>query len=1253
MLPGTTLKPAITTNTDSGTDYITSSLAVVNNPTEAIVQASDWETAVASVLGATVTVSPAGATYTLSGNPTRFKPELASQAGVTDPTEGTLSNPTTPGLDGFSGIPDQKVVAVEDGTDFDYNDAYFPVTVTQIINENCQCGGPYDQGPDANQTALSDGVDPLGSATTPSAANGAGQMSNSPTIGTALSNGQTTPLIAMTASNQGTSGSPGIIYLTSNHIDEIFTLNAMSTTQYTSTNRVSRDNGVHIYHDTSTHQFVLVDASGVSFRFNDYSSAWPTAQQGFYVGSTPPGGAGDSINSINSSGELTGIQTAMDPTGNGLSSTAYTYGSGATAGLVTSATQRTSTNGGSTSTTNRITNYTYYGAGDPNGTAGSIETLTTTDGAGNVLDTEYYRYYTSDSATGYTGGLKYQFSGNSYARLLAAGLTTSSSDAAIAPYADLFMQYDGQHRVTERIVQGEGCSSCSGGLGTYTYSYTDAPFFSNPDETGDPNRYNVWAHKLTETLPDGTVDTLYTDVQGQTIMSITNTAGQNWIDYYRYDGEGRQILHANPSAVTGFDETKADLVNYVSGNAQYLSDSAGLIDLTDYYASTTATVSTGTTLNVSTATAGGAAGYVEDTKIENGETATPILQSTTSYFGHQDSSGNVVFVDAQDSQYRNTNGTGAETTTNGYTFFSGSNQQQTMTTSLPVISSSQNGPGTADVSTMVYNPLGQTVWTKDADGFISYTAYDKATGAVVKTIQDVNTSDTSDFDASTLPTGWTTPTGGGLELITTYAVDTLGRTTEMTDPNGNVTFTVYSDAENVSTGFQGEVRTYPGWHLGTGGLYTTTGPVQVTRYNMPGSYEETLTYSYTPVSGVSVPTGTDTISSSNIQSLNRTLMNIAGQNIESDDYVSLAGVTYSASTFHLGSSGTNYNSTTYSYGDRGRQDKVVDPNGTITRTVFDGLGRDVSTWIGTSDTPTTGFWSPTNNAGANMVMVSSNIYDNGGVGDGNLTESIQYPNGTTGERGTLNYFDWRDREVASKQGAAVNSSGTPTPSAETDGVHRPITYSVLDNLGETVEQDTYDGDGVSITSTAGVPNAPSSSLLVAKTVDSFDDQSREYQTQQYRVDPTTGAVSTNALTSEMFYDHRGNTIASSDPSGTWTKSTFDGAGRDVESYITDGGVLAGATQNWANAGTVANDVVLSQTDSTFDADGNTILTADHERLPGDPQTGAGSTGALGNAAGTGGPAANIYYTAMYYDATDRETDWRKRVYAPVERAGPQ
>src|SRR5262249_21609518 len=159
------------------------------------------------------------------------------------------------------------------------------------------------------------------------------------------------------------------------------------------------------------------------------------------------------------------------------------------------------------------------------------------------------------------------------------------------------------------------------------------------------------------------------------------------------------------------------------------------------------------------------------------------------------------------------------TTSYAYTWpFTGS-LPQSVAVSRPVISSGQNGPGSADVVTTYNDAFGRPVWQKDGDGFLTYIAYSSTTGAVVKTIQDVDTSHTS--DCSGLPSGWSTPSGGGLHLITTYTVDGMGRPTQTTDPAGNVTYTVYNDASH-------EVRTYPGWNSGSS---TPTGPTRVLRYD--------------------------------------------------------------------------------------------------------------------------------------------------------------------------------------------------------------------------------------------------------------------------------------------------------------------------------------------------------------------------------------------------------------------------------------
>ena len=82
-----------------------------------------------------------------------------------------------------------------------------------------------------------------------------------------------------------------------------------------------------------------------------------------------------------------------------------------------------------------------------------------------------------------------------------------------------------------------------------------------------------------------------------------------------------------------------------------------------------------------------------------------------------------------------------------------------MTTSLPVVDSDQNGPGTADVYTDVYINMAAWSGARMPMATSAYTGYDPLTGAVIQTIQDVNTSSLSDLqnDVVSLPGGGARP----------------------------------------------------------------------------------------------------------------------------------------------------------------------------------------------------------------------------------------------------------------------------------------------------------------------------------------------------------------------------------------------------------------------------------------------------------------------------------------------------------------
>jgi YD repeat-containing protein len=948
------------------------------------------------------------------------------------------------------------------------------------------------------------------------------------------------------------------------------------------------NDGSKLTYNSSNDTYTLIDTSGDTIVLDGFGTSWLPAQRGQFASFTDPYGTQMAVISYTSDGHVAEMQRSA--TSNGTTTTEswlYSYlSTGVNAGLMSGVTLRTQVNGGAWTTIRQV-QYAYYdGTQTYGGNTGDLMTATVLDGNNNVLSTSYYRYYMPGDANGYTDGLKYVFNPASYTRLTAALGTDLSNltDAQVAPYADNYFQYDSLKRVTQETVAGIGDSQTGGGLGTYTFSYTSS---------GNTPGYNTWNTKTVVTNPDGSTDTIYSNFIAEVMLDdhYDPSSGLHTDSFYGYNSNAQLVLYAAPSAVNGYSDTYADLLNNQYGSYQYLNNSSGFLTRYDYYTTTTA----GET------TADGVANYLHDVQLQQGQTGTLIPQETWQYFAHA-YNGQTIAPVATDTVYRNSDGNGTETTSATYTWYSGTAQIQSETDSAPLITSLENGPGTVDVTTTYFDPYGNAQWIKDPDGYLQYDAYDPVTGALLTDIVDVNTADTGEF--TNLPTGWSTPSGGGLNLITQYQVDALGRTTKETSPAGNITYYVYLDPQH-------EERIYRGWNSSTN---MPTGPTEVIREDAADGYEETFTMSATPHVTNGAPDGTEAISG--LQTLTRDYTNAAGQVTSEDGYYNLGGLTYSTGT--MGTLNTNYYQTNYGYDSAGRLVRTQTPNGTIYRTVYNSLDEAVSDWVGTNDTPTSGEWSPTNNTGtANMVEVSSYQYDNGGVGDGNLTQVTDYPGLGAPNRVTDFWYDWRDRLVAQKSGVQLS---------ETDGVNRPIIVTTYDNLDEVTQTQQYVGDGVTPTIANGVLQALPSSDLRAQENDSYDDQGRLYQTQVYDVNPSTGTVSTSALTTNYYYDHRGDLMAESTPGGLWTKSVYDGAGRDVTDYTTDG---AGGT-TWIDAASVANDTVLEQTQTVYDGDSNVIETIDSQRFHN-----ATGTGALGTP--TSGIGARVYFAANYYDNADRLT----------------
>ena len=155
----------------------------------------------------------------------------------------------------------------------------------------------------------------------------------------------------------------------------------------------------------------------------------------------------------------------------------------------------------------------------------------------------------------------------------------------------------------------------------------------------------------------------------------------------------------------------------------------------------------------------------------------------------------------------------------------------------------------------------------------------------------------------------------------------------------------------------------------------------------------------------------------------------------------------------------------------GRQNIVENDNGTITRSVYDENNDVLQTWVGTDDSSAsdsdpsgtyalTGIRDPNNN----MVEVSRfrlrrrpEPYPSDCLP---ITGGASLGRQTPTSRVTQMFYDWRTVKWPRRKACWT------TPPTKSDGVQRPITYNVMDNLGEITATYVFSGSGVSVSSIA-------------------------------------------------------------------------------------------------------------------------------------------------------------------------------------------
>jgi RHS repeat-associated protein len=828
--------------------------------------------------------------------------------------------------------------------------------------------------------------------------------------------------------------------------------------------------------------------------------------------------------------------------------------------------------------------YTYFGAGETDGGPSDLKTVTTQTWDGSQWQdtgTNMYRYYkqapgeSSSSSSSSSGGpdgppdlhmLKYVVNPAAYERLSADPTVSdplTASDLKLAQYADQYFEYDADRRVTKEMVNG--------GSQTYLLAY---------EESENADGYNSWRFKTTETLPSGAQNIVYGNYAGQTMLRVLKSGSDQWCEFWKYSDSAQVVLHANPSAVSGYDETKADLLNETGGSYQYLEDSVGLIQTSEYDT---------------------ASGYVSAEKIQQGQTGTAIKvreyeytscpaggSSSSSSSSSGGSSEPAAWFTSKETVYpSDTDQMEKIVTSYSYTFYPETCQVQQKVSTLPAVPTAQNGSGQTDTQREYFDQYGNLTWTMDERGFITGYRYDIATGAVTQMIQDVDTSQVTDE-----PTGWETPTGGGLHLVTDLEHDDQGRITQTLGPahtidiDGTATsvrrasWKVYDDPNH-------EVRTAVGQAVPDGAsyIYTLINPVSITKFDETGNVLEEIQAVRGSTSGPLLPSDT--------------FAQTAYVAWTTHQYTECC-VRSSTRVYHMipnsgqGQSGVNYDQTEFEYNASRIMNRQQTPGGTITFTVFDARGNPTKVYVGTDDTgATTGDPTGGGATGNNMVLVTEYEYDGGNAGgDGNLTEQTQHVDGsTTGVTGMT--YDWRNRRT------------------DTDGeidYFQRVTYDNLDRVTTTERYDTTAGGN-----------------LIARGETKYDDRGRVYQSVRHAVNPSTGAVG-NSLTDNTWYDAAGNVIKSQ-PAGAelFTKSVYDGLGRrtaQYHGYDTD-------ETSYVDAGTVTGDTILEQTETTYDAASNATKTVHRQRYHN-----ATGTGELGTPSSTQ-PKARVTYSATWQDAIGR------------------
>ena len=316
--------------------------------------------------------------------------------------------------------------------------------------------------------------------------------------------------------------------------------------------------------------YTMTSPDGTVYKFYGFDSAASSAHvQGQLLTTTAPSGETTTI-LYNGNGTIDTVTYSQTVNGTPYQQDVYAYN---ITGDITSVTQ-SAANQSSQLVAVSQSQYTYYATGDLYGLPGDLKFATTAvpGGTGWVdTGTTYFRYYTDTSPTGFAHALERVVLPNSYAKLYATyGDPSSLPDSTVANFTCYYFEYDPvTANVTKEITFGE----------SNEYKLTATV---RAGSAGDTN-YNEWTRETVETLPDGSTNTVYTNFDGQPLLTdvydpSASSGSQHTVTYYQYDPTtGYLVLTAEPSAIdtTALSAFRARGLRFESGQPRPRRHSQG------------------------------------------------------------------------------------------------------------------------------------------------------------------------------------------------------------------------------------------------------------------------------------------------------------------------------------------------------------------------------------------------------------------------------------------------------------------------------------------------------------------------------------------------------------------------------------------------------------------------------------------------------------------------------------------------------